>query len=124
MTRKVEVFRSGKGFMVIDKGVKIFESPDQSSRSRSRVRNFLIKQNLEATQVCINRFSWLRILEGEINSKFDLYKTAKVKDSGMVPHGGEYVRVLGHLNETLIHVEFLNGDKKYYHKCHLENFVL
>ena len=63
-------------------------------------------------------------VKGEIKSKFDLYKTAKVKDSGMVAHGGEYVRVLGHVNEILIHIEFLNGDREYYHKCHLENFVL
>ena len=63
MKRKVEVFRMGKGFRVIDKGVKIFETPDQSSESRIRVRNFLIKNDLRATQICINRFSWLWIRE-------------------------------------------------------------
>lgn len=61
--RSVQVFRMGKGYRVIDKGIKIYETQDQSSESRSRVRNFLIKNNLNADPVSVNRYSWLRVLD-------------------------------------------------------------
>ena len=57
-------------------------------------------------------------------SKFDLYKKAKIKDDAPVGHVGEFVAILDHLNETLIKIRFIDGTWSWYHKCHLERFVL
>jgi len=57
-------------------------------------------------------------------SKFDLYSTAKVKDDAPVRHAGEFVAVLGHINETLINVRYIDGEEWTLHKCFLERFVL
>jgi len=67
-----------------------------------------------------------RIVGGFIpeKKKFDLYKTAKVKTSAPVEHAGEFVKVTGHVNETLVDIEFINGESGRYHKCHLERFCL
>lgn len=65
MKRTVDVFRRGKGFVIIDKGNIIFKTEDQSRESRFRVRDFLIRNNIEADKCHVNRFSWLGIgLEG------------------------------------------------------------
>lgn len=57
-------------------------------------------------------------------SKFDLYKTAKIKDDAPIDRAGEFVGIIGHLNETLILCFHYDKTEKYIHKCHLERFVL
>ena len=56
-------------------------------------------------------------------SKFDLYKTARIRKSAPVGGAGQFVKVVGHINETLIDIEFINGVKACYHVSHLERFV-
>ena len=53
-----------------------------------------------------------------------IYTTARVKESAPVFGAGEFVKVLGHLNEKLYLIRFIDGTVKRYHKAHLERFVI